>query len=273
MAERAQRISVENLDQRLPTANPRDELGRLAATFNELLARLSNSFAQQRQFMADASHELRTPLSVIGTTSAVMLQREDRGKSEYREALTIVDQQVRRLTRVVDDIFMLARADAGHPALQITGFYLDELLVETARGAAVLASRKNLQLEVPVLSEAPFRGDEGLLRQMIGNLLDNAIRHTPERGEVRIALKSCDTEYVITVTDTGSGIAPDVQPQIFKRFYRADKARSRTNTNGEGGAGLGLPIARRIAEAHQGRLELQHSDETGSTFVVCLPRA
>lgn len=271
MSARAQRISAENLDQRLPVANPRDELGHLAATFNQLLSRLGNSFSQQRQFMADASHELRTPLSVIRTTSAVTLQREDREKSEYREALTIVEQQARRLSRIVEDMFLLARADAGHPTLQITDFYLDELLAETTQAAAVLASQKDLQLEVPLFPEAPFRGDEGLLRQMLSNLLDNAIKYTPKGGAVRIALVTLDAEYVVTVTDTGCGIAPAMQPHIFERFYRADKSRSHVETD-EGGAGLGLPIARWIAEAHHGRVDLQRSDHTGSTFVIFLPR-
>src|SRR5262249_28390613 len=128
MSVRAQRIGAENLDERLPIGNPRDELGRLAAAFNDLLARLGNSFSQQGQFMADASHELRTPLSVIRTASAVTLEREDREKSEYREALDIIEHQARRLSRIVDDMFVLARADAGHPSLQVTNFYLDELV-------------------------------------------------------------------------------------------------------------------------------------------------
>ncbi len=272
MSEQAQRISAQNLDQRLPIANPRDELGRLAATFNELLARLSDSFAQQRQFMADASHELRTPLSAIRTASAVTLQQVDREKSEYREALTIVEQQARRLSRIVEDMFVLARADAGRPALQNTEFYLDELVAETVRAAAMLAGQKNVQIQAAPLPETLFRGDEGLLRQMLWNLLDNAIKHTPEGGRVGIALESRDAECVITVTDTGIGIPPEAQPHIFERFYRADPARSRTESVNEGGAGLGLPIARWIAEAHHGRLELQCSAETGSTFVVFLPR-
>jgi two-component system OmpR family sensor kinase len=272
MSEQAQRISVGSLDQRLPIANPRDELGHLATTFNEMLSRLSNSFAQQRQFTADASHELRTPLSAIRTASEVMLQRDDREKKEYREALTIVEQQARRLTRIVDDMFVLAGADAGHPALQNTEFYLDELLAETARAATMLATQKNLQIDLPSLPEAPFRGDEGLMRQMIWNLLDNAIKYTASGGRAEIALRARSTEYVITVADTGSGIAPEVQPHIFERFYRADKSRSRSGGTGEGGAGLGLPIARWIAEAHHGRLKLQRSDETGSIFVIFLPR-
>jgi heavy metal sensor kinase len=272
MSDRAQQISVENLDHRLPVANPRDELGRLATTFNDLLARLNQSFAQQRQFMTDASHELRTPLSAIRTTSAVTLQRKDRESSEYREALAVIEQEARRLTRIVEDMFLLARADAGHPTLQITKFYLDELLAESARAAGVLASQKGLHLQVSPLPEAPLTGDEALLRQMMWNLLDNAIKHTPPGGKVGVVLESRDSEYVITVTDTGSGISGDAKPHIFERFYRADPARTQAQTGSDGGAGLGLPIARWIAEAHHGRIELRHSDATGSTFVVTLPR-
>jgi two-component system OmpR family sensor kinase len=274
ISDRAEHISLASLDQRLPVVNPRDELGRLACTFNRLLERLRNSFAQQRQFMADASHELRTPLSAIRTTAAVTLQREDRQKDEYRDALTIVEQQSRRLTQIVEDMFFLAAADAGHPALRYTDLYLDELLTETARAAATLASDKNLQLQISPLPEARFHGDEGLLRQMMWNLLDNAIKYTPGPGRVQITMESHATEYVIVVTDTGVGIPSEVASHIFERFYRADASRA-TLTPGAGGAGagLGLPIARWIAEAHQGRVQLQRSDPTGSTFVVFLPRA
>jgi two-component system, OmpR family, sensor kinase len=272
MSDRAQRMSMENLEQRLPVGNPRDELGHLATTFNELLARLSRSFAQQRQFMTDASHELRTPLSAIRTASAVTLQREERQSGEYREALAVIEQEARRLTRIVEDMFLLARADAGHPVLQVTKFYLDELLAESARAANVLASEKQIQLQTSPMAEAPFSGDEALLRQMLWNLLDNAIKHTPPAGKVGIALKARDAEYEISVTDTGSGITRDAMPHIFERFYRADPARAREEAPSDGGAGLGLPIARWIAEAHHGRIELSHSDANGSTFVVILPR-
>jgi heavy metal sensor kinase len=272
MSEQAQRIGAENLEQRLPTGNPRDELGRLATTFNGLLTRLSESFSQQRQFMADASHELRSPVSAIRTACAVILQREDRASSEYRDALAIVEQQARRLTRIVEDMLLLARADAGNSMLRIDHLYLDELLVETTRGAAVLAAQKNLQLEISVLPESSLRGDESLLRQMFWNLLDNAIKYTPNEGRVRIALESQSGQYVITVSDTGTGIPTASQPYIFERFYRADQTRSRTETGPEFGAGLGLSIVRWITEAHHGRVDLQRSDQTGSTFVVYLPR-
>jgi len=272
MAEHVRQITAQSMEQRVEIVNPRDEIGRLAATFNDLLARLSASLSQQRQFMADASHELRTPLSAIRTTSAVMLERNDREKDEYREALTIVEQESRRLSRIVADMFLLARADAGHPTLQRTDFYLDELLAETGRAAAVLATQKNLRLEVAVAAESPLSGDAGLLRQMIWNLLDNAIKHTPPGGRVRVTLDALDTEYSIRVVDTGGGIPADLQAAVFERFRRVDEARSHRSGTEAGGAGLGLPIARWIAEAHHGRLELQSSTATGSTFAVFLPR-
>ena len=272
MAEQAQCISIGNLEQQLSVGNQRDELGHLAAAFNALLTRLSNAFSQQTQFMADASHELRTPLSAIRTACAVMLQRADRDTGEYREALTLVEQQARRLTRIVEDLFLLARADAGNQTLQSHDFYLDELLTETAQAARVLAAHKDLELALAVLQEAPFRGDEGLLRQMIWNLIGNAIKFTPKRGTVRVALESRETEYVITVSDTGGGIPAADQPHIFQRFYRADQARSRTADGIPGGAGLGLSIAQWVARAHRGRVELERSDESGSTFVIYLAR-
>ena len=272
MSERAQQMSVENLDKRLEISNPHDEFGHLAATFNALLDRISGSFARQREFVADASHELRTPLSVIRTTSSVALQRKDRDSSEYHEALAIVEEEARRLSRIVEDMLTLARADAGHPYVQRADFYLNELLADVARAAGVLASRKNIQIEVSALPEAPCNADEALLRQMLMNLLDNSIRHTPAGGKVQVVLEPRGEQYSIKVTDTGSGIPTKDHGHIFERFYRADKARSRSETVGGSGAGLGLPIARSIAEAHHGRLELERSDETGSTFVVTVPR-
>ena len=273
MSERARRISAENLGERLPVANPRDELGRLAATFNELLARLNESFSHQRRFMADASHELRTPLSVMRTATDVTLEREGRTEGEYRDALKIIDEQTRRLSHIVEDMFTLARADVGSQGLRPCDFYLDELIMESARAADVLASRKGVSITVAPSSEVPFRGDEGLLRQMLLNLLENAVKHTPAGGSVDVSLARADGHYSITVSDTGTGIPAEAQPHIFERFYRLDKARSRAEAvyGGSSGAGLGLSISRWIAEAHGGRLELRHTDEAGSTFVATLP--
>ncbi len=269
MSERARRITAESLEERLPVVNPRDELGQLATTFNELLTRLETSFDQQLRFMADASHELRTPLSVMRTATDVTLRRERREEAEYRDAFQIVSEQTHRLTRIVEDMFTLARADAGSRTLEESDFYLDELIEETARAASVLGESKGVRLDVNQAMEMLCHGDEGLLRQMIMNLLGNAIKHTPSGGVVGISLDRRNGQYEIRVSDTGTGIPVEAQPHIFERFYRADKSRSRA-TDG-GGAGLGLAIARWIAEAHKGQVELEHSDETGSVFVASVP--
>ena len=278
IAARAEQIGAENLSERLPVANPRDELGRMAVTFNSLLTRLERAFAQQRQFMADASHELRTPLYVIRTATEVTLEESAASHDaapethDCQQALAIVNEQSRRLTRIVEDMFTLARADAGQRTLEYSDFYFDELLHSTARAAAVLAARKGVTVETALAEETPFHGDEGLLRQMLLNLLDNAVKHTPTGGVVRVQLAQQTSAYEITVADTGSGIPPEAQPHIFERFYRVDKARARSETaNGASGAGLGLAIARWVAEAHAGTLTLRQSNADGSVFVVTLP--
>src|SRR5262245_479386 len=271
MSAHARRISAENLGERLPVANSRDELGRLAATFNELLERLNAAFDQQRQFMADASHELRTPLHVIGTAADVALNQSHRKEDEYRDALTMIQQQGRRLTRIVEDTFTLARADTGRRELDVRNFYLDELLAETTRAAQVLAEHKGVHLMLQAADETPYHGDEGLIRQMLLNLFDNAIKHTPPEGMVRVDLVRSGAALEIVVADTGPGIPAEAQPHIFERFYRVDKARARTANGHVGGAGLGLAIALWVAEAHNCSLILQRSDQTGSTFVITLP--
>lgn len=272
MSESARRIGAENLAQRVPVANPHDELGQLASAFNELLERLQNSFTQQRQFMADASHELRTPLSVIRTAAAVTLEQPMRDELEYREALTMIDRQAARLTRIVDEMFTLARADAGKRELRRRDFYLDELVAETSAAAALLAERNGVAVECIATKETLYCGDEELLRQMILNLLDNAIKFTPPGGKISVELSQKDSRYFLIVKDSGIGIPVEAQAHIFERFYRVDQARSRSQQLNGSGAGLGLSIARWIAEAHGGSLELPHSDQTGSTFVVSLPK-
>src|SRR5215510_6946361 len=283
MSEQARQISAENLERRLPVANPRAELGQLASTFNELLARLAASFDLQRQFMADASHELRTPLSVMRTAAQVILERPRRDENEYRNALAMIDDQTRRLARIVDDMFTLARADAGRRPLAHSAFYLDELIVETARAAGVLAARKGVMVETAWSPEVSYYGDEHLLRQMLLNLLDNAIKHTPAGGVVRVNLNQFEKRCEVVVADNGEGIPVEAQPHIFERFYRADKARSRSDVNANGangsngsngaggGAGLGLSIAQWVAEAHGGTIRLVRSDTAGTIFAVTLP--
>jgi heavy metal sensor kinase len=271
MADRAARMGAENLGGRLPIVNQKDELGQLAKTFNALFGRLETSFAQQRQFMADASHELRTPIATARTAALVTLQEANRSESEYRDALQIVDDQTRRLTRLVDDMFTLARADAGQYPVQKGTFYLDEVAGEVARAGSVLGARRNVTVEVNAPAGMMFMGDEDLLRRMLLNLVDNAIRHTASGSTVRMTLTETNGEYLITVSDMGSGIPRDAQPHIFERFYRTDTARSRIS--GDGGAGLGLAIARWVAHAHAGRLELVKSDEQGTVLRATFPAA
>jgi two-component system OmpR family sensor kinase len=268
MAEQARRIGAENLDQRLPVGNPRDELGRLASAFNELLARLSSAFEQQRQFMADASHELRTPLTVMHAAAGVTLKQPHREEGEYREAVEMLDEQARRLSRIVDDMFVLARADTGRYPLRKAALYLNDLVEEVARAGGVLAAGKGVRVEVADAPESPFHGDEDLLRRMLLNLVDNAVRHTPPGGLVRLSLTKGREHYLLAVSDTGPGVPAEARPHVFERFYRADKARSRSE---DGGAGLGLAIASWIARAHDGGLELADAGGAGATFAARLP--
>ena len=267
MVGQAQQMTGRTPGLRLRVPRPEDELGMLAAAFNALLERLQGVLTAQRQFMADASHELRTPVSIVRTAAEVALSRETRSEPEYRESLTVVGAHARRLARMVDDMMTLARADIGGMTLEPTDFYLDEVLAECVRDAKLLASERPVEVGAQCGSEAPVRGDERLLRQMLMNLLDNAIRHTPPGGHVTACLAVTDRFLETSVSDTGSGVAPEDRDRIFERFVRLDPARSRP-----GGAGLGLPIARCIVEAHGGTLSLADSGPLGSTFVVRLPR-
>jgi heavy metal sensor kinase len=274
MSATAARIGSANLHERLPVANERDELGRLAQVINALLARLDASFEQQRRFMADASHELRTPIAIMRSEAEVALSEQEISNQELRESIAIFRDETKRLTGIVEDLFMLARADAGQYKITPKEFYLDELAGEVARAVRTLVTERGLTLQLDAADEMPFRGDENLLRRLLLNLVDNAIKYTPKGGAVTVACKREAKRYIITVSDTGPGIPAEAQPRIFDRFYRADSARSRAEDDSAGltsGAGLGLSIARWIAEAHDGTLELLQSSSTGSVFQLVLP--
>lgn len=272
MAKTADQISSHNLDQRLTVANPNDELGLLAETFNRLFSRLQQTFRQQRQFMADASHELRTPISVALTATQVNLDPRTQNIDDLYEALEVVQAQLRRLRRVVEDMFTLARADTSAYSPARESFYLDEVVMESVRAARVLGQGRHVQVDsARVATDTPYIGDEGLIRQMVLILLDNAVKYTENGGNVSISLQASGDGYDISVTDTGRGIPEMDQPHIFDRFYRVDKARSRSDAGMGGGAGLGLSIAKWIADLHRGAIELVHSGPDGSTFRVFLP--
>lgn len=272
MASQARGMGADHLQDRLAVANPRDELGQLARSFNELLDRLEDSFERQRRFIADASHELRTPVAILRGETEVTLSRSDRTPAEYREALAILNSESQRLSHTIEDLFTLTRADAGQLPLNLRDVYLDELASDLLRQSRSLAFAKNITLSGTIVPDLLAHADEALLRRMILNLLDNAIKHTPPGGTVCLDLKKQEDSFVLSISDTGPGIPADLQQKIFERFFRVDKARSRGETD-TGGAGLGLAIARWIAEAHQGRLELTRSDPSGSTFSAFLPAA
>lgn len=217
--------------------------------------------------MADASHELRTPVAIVRGEADVALSREDRDPASLRESLRVVGEEGRRLSRIVEDLFTLARADAGQHPLVPADLYLDELVEECVRAYQSLAAERGIRLSCRSPVEVAYRGDEALLRRMVLNLLDNAPKHTASAGSVEVALTSAPGAVRIEVRDTGSGIPPAARAHVFERFYRADVARTRAR----GGAGLGLPIARWIAESHHGSLVLADTGPHGTTFVASLP--
>jgi two-component system, OmpR family, sensor kinase len=270
MSAQAARISASNLNERLAIRNSSDELGSLAAAFNDLLARLEQSFERQRRFMADASHELRTPVAILRGEAEVALENPSRAAGEYREALATVRQEARRLTKIIEDLFTLTRADAGQHPLARTDFYFDELAAECVQSVRTLAAAKNLHLRSEITPEIQVHADELLMRRMILNLLDNAIKYTPTGGAVAVSCLAQGGQCQLTISNAGPGIPPELQRRVFERFFRADPARTQTEQDG-GGAGLGLSIARWIAEAHEGRLELVRSDGQETVFRVTLP--
>ena len=270
MSTQASRIGAENLHERLQAGNPRDELGHLAASFNELLDRLDRSFAEQRRFVADASHELRTPVAILCGEAEVTLGQTQRTEQEYRESLMILREEARRLKHIVEDLFTLARADAGQHPLALTDFYFDEVVGECAKNVRTLASAKDIVVSCEAQGELPIHADEALIRRMVVNLLDNAIKYTAPGGKVSLSCAADNGLYRLRIEDSGRGIPADLQSRIFERFFREDKARSRRES--DGGAGLGLAIASWIASAHGGKIELTQSSAKGSVFTVFLPK-
>jgi two-component system, OmpR family, sensor kinase len=265
MAAHADRIDHRRLEQRLPVPNPDDELGRLGIAFNALLDRLSSAVQAQRRFMADASHELRTPVSIARTTAQVTLRGSSRTEAEYRESLEVIGAQTERLAKMVDDMFMLALADIDARPLFVQDIYLDEVLKDCVRAARVLAGVRGITVVVDAASDILVRGDEGLLRQLMMNLLENAVRHTPAGGTVQVSARMTDASVELVVEDSGPGVPDADRDRIFERFVRLAPPGS------EGGAGLGLPLARWIAEQHGGTLHVDVQPGVGGRFVVRLP--
>ncbi len=225
----------------------------------------ATSFEVMREFMADASHELRTPLTIIHGEAQVSLSH-DHTAEEYRQSLAIVRDQAKRMAGIVSDMLALARADAGEQQLATEDLYLNDLVTESCHAAQTLVVQKGIELKCAPCDDLLFHGNEELLRRMIVNLVDNAIRYTPAGGTVSVKL-SCERPVArLTVSDTGIGIPPESIDRVFDRFYRVRDPRTRAN----GGSGLGLSIVKLAAESHHGSVNVVSQPGEGSTFTVNL---
>lgn len=268
MARRAHEINAERLSARLDVENPHDEIGHLASAFNETLARLERSFEELRRFTSDASHELRTPLTALRSVGEVGL-RTSATAEHYREVIGSMLEEAQRLTRLVETLLAMARADAGQIRLTPTGIAVLPFAREVASILDVLAEEKGQRVSIEGDESARVWADPTVLRQVLINLLDNAIKYSPAGGRISVrVMPAAGSIITIEVEDSGPGIPSEHRERIFDRFYRVEDARSREG----GGAGLGLAIAKWGAEAHGGRLELiSASPDGGCLFRLSLP--
>jgi heavy metal sensor kinase len=267
MARRAQKINSERLDERLPVENPEDEIGQLGREFNSTLARLEQAFAQLRRFTSDASHELRTPLASIRSVGEVGLQNEI-SPEEYREVIGSMLEEVNRLTRLVDHLLTLSRADAGAVHFHPSKFPMLELASEALALLQVLIEEKSQKVELNGDPDTVVEGDRLFLRQALLNIVHNAVRYSPVGAKITVTVRREGTgQVVLEIADNGPGIPSEHARKIFDRFYRVDQSRSREG----GGAGLGLAIAQWAVEAHGGSIALDSKPGYGSTFQICLP--
>lgn len=263
---RARRITAENLDQIIPERNVDDEIGRLIATINDMILRLHSSFAQIRQFSADASHELRTPLTIMRGEIELSL-RSIKSEEEYRRVLESSLEEILRMTSIIENLLLLAKADQGLYEVNFAEVDMASLVQELLDDSEILAEPKKIHVELKQGTPITLVGDKVRLRQLFLNLIDNAIKYTPEGGAVTLSLERQNSMALFSVEDTGIGIPAQEMDKVFDRFYRVDKARSRE----WGGAGLGLSIAKWIAELHRGTITVQSETNKGSTFTVHLP--
>lgn len=267
MAKRAAEITAERLNERITIHNPDDELGQLGTAFNDTLTRLENSFEQLRRFTADASHELRTPLTAIRSVGEVALSKGG-GEKYYRDTIGSMLEETTRLTKLVDSLLTMSRADAGRVALRFSPLSLLELAKESATLLEVLAEEKGQSICVDGIESIQVTADRTFLRQALVNLIDNAVKFSPEKGMIRIHVGQDGPDAIVEVQDSGPGIPAEHRTRIFERFYRVDKARTRQ----EGGTGLGLSIVEWAVAAHRGTVEVDCEHPPGCIFRIRLPK-
>jgi heavy metal sensor kinase len=260
----AMKISAGDLSQRINIAEVESELGQLAAVLNSTFARLENAFAQQKQFAADAAHELRTPVSVMLTQTQTALNRE-RDAAGYKQTVEACQRAAQRMRKLIESLLALARFDAGQEVLNRLPFDLSKAVADGVELVQPLAEERGVKIFVES-EPLPITGDSERLAQVVTNLLTNAIQYNQPKGEVRVKLESQTGLAVLTVADTGQGIAAENLPRVFGRFFRADPSRT-----GAGNAGLGLAISKAIVEAHGGTIEVASEINAGTIFTVRLP--
>jgi heavy metal sensor kinase len=262
----AQRIAAGDLSQRLSIPGAHDEIGRLAATFNNMIGRLDASFRQIRQFTSDASHELRTPLTVMkGETDLVL--RKSRPLEDYKAVLESNLEEIDRMTRIVDELLFLSRADMGEVKVESVPVALQPLVEDVHRQAKLLGHERNIEVVLGTIMPVTVQGDDLRLRELLLNLVENAMKYSNPGGKVEITLVRDGQEARLSITDHGIGIATADHKKIFQRFFRTDVARAHTKK----GTGLGLAICAWIADLHKGRVEVKSELGQGSTFTVVLP--
>jgi heavy metal sensor kinase len=268
IAGKAEEITQHNLSERLPVVESGDEIERLSVSLNHMISRLEEAIRGSKQFVADASHELRTPLTVMRGELEELAQ-DTQLLPKTRESLGSVLEEVERLGEIVESLFALSRLDAGEAHSEWLRFDLAELAATTAEQMSLLATDKNVTVECDSTGGVPVQGDRARLKQVIVNLLDNAIKYTPSGGRVRLSVRREDSFAVLEVADNGIGIPAEALPHVFKRFFRVDVSRSRE----QGGAGLGLAIVKSICSAHGADVEVISSPGKGSCFRMRQPLA
>ncbi len=269
LSQTAERMSLQDLTLRLPVVPSGDALERLANSFNNMLGRLRDSVQTSRRFLADASHELRTPLTVIKGELQELAGGAALTSTELRERVGSVLEEVARLEHLVSGLLVLSRLDAGETRHEWVNVDLAELALNTAEQMRLMAEDRGIELELSGLKKAVIRGDQARLKQIVVNLLDNAIKFTPRGGKVTLRTVASDTGSLLELSDTGIGIPPSSIPHVFDRFFRVDEARSRE----AGGAGLGLSIVKSICSLHGADIEVESRLERGSCFRVRFPAA
>ncbi len=265
LAVLAKQITAEDLALRIEDVKSDDEIGELAETFNEMIARLERSFKQIQQFSGDVSHELKTPLTVIKGELEVALRKERTGP-EYQKILTSFLEETDKLGKIVEDLLFLSRMDAHAIPLAFTTLQLDEILLNVYEDICRLVQEKQMTVNLKQIDQISILGDPVYLKIALTNLLLNAVKYTPAGGKVELALEKKADTAICTITDTGVGIPEDALPYIFDRFYRVDQSRSHDT----GGSGLGLAIVQKIIEAHQGTITVSSQPGKGSIFQVLL---